>query len=574
VEIPLRRMAKDGYVVAAPAGIGMGPLIPWLMAEGIAPPAWQDEDWATFDHRFLSGVATVATYDDLTAALDELCARHTREELMLGGLEVGSTIAPINTIVDLLGIDHLHTRGFWAPWGDAGATVRPGSPVTVDGQRLGQPGRVPDPDADGPALRAAPRRPRRAAPPQAQRATGDLPFSGIKVADFSWIGVGPITTKALADHGATVVRIESERRLDTLRAQAPFKDAVFGINRSNFYGSFNTSKWSLSVDLAKPEGLDIARRMTAWADVVLDSFRPGTMAKLGLSHDEIAASNPSVITVTTSLLGSGGPLSALAGYGFHAGAIAGFTDLVGWPDLGPDGPWMAYTDTIAPRILTTAVLAALDRRSRTGEGCHIECAQLEAGLHFLAPELLDYQLSGRVPTRLGNRDPHLAPQGAYPCAGEDEWCALTVADDAAWKALRSVLGDPEWASAPALATAAGRLAHHDDIDAHLAAWTRRQDAAEVERQLRAAGVPAGKVQRSCDLRTDPQYTHYGFYRRLEHAEVGIVPYSGHQYRIRGYDHGPRFAAPMLGQHTNEVLVDLLAMSDDDVTAAAIADALA
>ena len=346
-----------------------------------------------------------------------------------------------------------------------------------------------------------------------------------------------------------------------------------GLNRSNFYGSFNTSKLSLALDLADPAGLVIARRLTDWADVVIDSFRPGIMTRLGLGPADIHATNPNAITVTTSLLGGGGPMSALAGYGFHAGALAGFTDLVGWPDLGPDGPWMAYTDTIGPRFLAATILAALDRRDRTGEGCHIEGAQLEMGLHFLAPELLRYQVTGEAPTRMGNRDPDLAPQGAYPCAGEDRWCAITIPDDATWAAFVAVIGAPAWAKDPVYGTVAGRRAGHDALDAGIGAWTATRGGQDVERLLIDAGIPAGQVQRSSDLPHDPQYLHRRFYRYLEHPEVGRVPYAGHQFQIRGHDHGPRFAAPMLGQHTFEVLTDLLGLSDDEVAAAALAGVL-
>lgn len=575
VTIPLMRVAEDGFVVAAPIGVTTGPIVPWLVEEGIVDRSWADEDWATYDHRFLSGEAVRMGYDDIRLALDELCSRYTRHELLARGSRYGATLAPINTLADLLAFEHLEARQFWVtaePLAGCGPVRRVGGPLTVDGVRLDQPSAVPAVGQHGDALRRAPRPSPRA--PAADRPAGDaLPLAGVLVADFSWIGVGPITTKALADHGATVVRVESERRLDNLRAQAPFKDGEFGLNRSNFYGSFNTSKLSVTLDLSREAGRAVARRLAAKADIVMDSFRPGTMAKLGLSHDEIAADNPSVITATTSLLGGGGPYSSLAGYGFHASALAGFTDLVGWPDLGPDGPWMAYTDTIAPRFMTTALLAALDARRRTGRGCRIEGAQLEIGLQLLAPDLLDHQLTGRTATRLGNRDPHLAPQGAYPCAGDDEWCTLSVVDDDAWVALRTVLGDPDWARPEGLADAAGRLAAHDAIDERLSAWTSTRSAEEVEATLAAAGIPAGKVQRSRDLAVDPQYQHRGFYHRLEHGECGLLPYAGHQYRIRGYEHGPRTAAPMLGEHTYQVLSELLGMTDEEIAAAAEADAL-
>jgi len=562
----LGHRAADGYCIQAPAGITAGPLMPWLVEEGIAPASWLEQDWTTYDHRFLSGEAITPTYDEISAAIDELCSRYSRNELLERGLAVGATIAPVNTIVDLLAFTHLDRRSYWESRTEPNGTVVrwPGGPITVDGERPARPAGHALP-GDGPApstaitATALRRRPAPDVPP-----AGALPLDGVKVADFSWVGVGPITARCLADHGATVVRIESEKRLDTLRAQAPFKDAVFGINRSNFYGSFNTSKWSMSLDLTTEAGLEVAREMVRWADVVIDSFRPGTMERLGLGGADIARLNPRAISVTTSLLGSGGPMSSLAGYGFHAGAIAGFTNLVGWPDLPPDGPWMAYTDTIGPRFLITAVLAALDRRARTGRGCHIEGAQLEMALHVMTPELIDHQLTGHTAQRMGNRDPHLAPQGAYPCAGNDEWCTITVADDTQWTTLVDLLGRPQWATEPALATAAGRMIAHDHIDAQLSAWTASLPPEQVEALLRAAGIPAGKVNRSRDLLVDPQHTHRGFYRVLEHAEVGPVPYAGHQFRIAGYDSGPRFAAPLLGEHSYQVLTELLGLDEDTV----------
>jgi crotonobetainyl-CoA:carnitine CoA-transferase CaiB-like acyl-CoA transferase len=572
--LQLGHRTKDGISCQVPTGVTCGPIMPWLVEEGIAPASWIDQDWRTYDHRGLSGEDIVPSFAELSDAIDELCSRHTRGELMDKGLEYGATFAPVNNVRDLLAIDHLERRGFWSHEQDrpTGTEVRrPGAPFVIDGVRPSRATHVPGLDESGPELRARPQRSRRT--PTAGRRAQAYPLEGIKVADFSWVGVGPITARCLGDHGATVVRVESEHRLDTTRAQPPFKDGEFGLNRSNFYGSFNTSKRSITLNLACPEGRAIAARLTGWADVVLDAFRPGTMDRLGLGSEQVRATNPGVITVTTSLLGSGGPLSPLAGYGFHAGAIAGFTDLVGWPDRDPDGPWMAYTDTIGPRFLTTAILAALDRRDRTGAGCHIEAAQLEMGLQFLAPELLDHQLTGRVPHRIANRDPYLAPQGAYRCAGEDEWCAISVTDDETWGRFVDALGAPGWATDTRYATTAGRLADHDELDARIEAWTVDQPAEKVEAQLLTAGVPAGKVQRTRDLRVDPQYLHRRFYRRLEHAEVGVIPYAGHQFRIRGYDNGPRAAAPRFGEHTFEVLTELLGMTPEEVGDAAVAGAL-
>ena len=239
----------------------------------------------------------------------------------------------------------------------------------------------------------------------------------MKVADFSWIGVGPITAKALADHGATVVRIESDDPPDRLRLVGPFKDDIPGIDRCQFFASFNTSKLSLQLDLKHESGNEIARKLLSWCDIALDSFTAGTMDRLGLGYEAAREMNPGIIMATTCLFGQYGPAAKLAGYGYHAASISGFYEVTGWPDRAPGGPWNAYTDTIAPRFLTTTLLAALDHKRRTGEGQYIDQAQIESALHFLAPELLDVQVSGRTARRNGNHDPACAPHDAYPVRG-------------------------------------------------------------------------------------------------------------------------------------------------------------
>ena len=490
------------------------------------------------------------------------------------------TIAPVHTVADLMELEHLRVRDFWRPAAlpDTAPVELPGGPATIDGERIGTTRQPPRLNEHGAEIRAQLADSTADSEPSAQPlawsvGTSELPFAGLRVADFSWIGVGPITAKAFADHGATVVRIESSSRLDGLRANPPFKDDVIDVDMAHFFGTFNTSKLSIDIDLKTPAGVEIARRMIAWADVVVEAWTPGTFARIVADDEMIAELNPQAIVVHTSLLASGGPLSALGGFGYHAAAIAGFYPVVGWPDLPPDGPYLAYTDTISPRIITATLLAALDRRRRTGEGCIIEAAQLECGLQFLAPELGDYGESGTVATRNGNRDPELAPQGVYPCAGDDRWCAITIADDREWKTLVALMGTPSWALAPELATLEGRLAAHDALDTQISAWTAGQDAATLERQLLDAGIAAGMVQRSSDLLADPQYVYRGFHRWLEHPRMGTVPYSGHQYKIAGYDHGPRFAAPMLGQHTFDVLSSELGFTDEQIADAAAAGVL-
>lgn len=568
--LPIVFASADGYVVGIPAGGMMSRLIPWMIEDGVVDESWNDEDWSNYERRLLSGEPMGRSPQEALAAMGRFFARHSKEELLERGLEEGVTIAPANTVADVLRFRHLKAREFWVSGElpDGRSVQMPGAFARCSAKPLSARRPAPRPDQHGREIRAelaaATSRPRET---EARWGEGELPFAGLKVADFSWIGVGPISARYLADHGATVVRVESESRPDNLRGAGPFKDGTPGWNRSQFYGDFNTSKLGLLLNLKEPAALEIAKRLIAWADVYIESFTPGTVEDLGIGYAVARELNPRIVMMSTCLMGQDGPAAGLAGYGYHAGAVAGFYELTGWPDLPPDGPWVAYTDTIAPRFVAAALIAAIDHQRRTGEGQLIDGAQLEMGLQFLTPEILDYQVSGEPVSRIGNRARDAAPQGAYPCAGEDQWCAIAVETDEQWRALCEVVGKPEWARDPELAATSGRLARHDEIDAGIGSWTRQLAPREVMEKLLAAGVPAGVVQRSSDLLRDPQYRHRAFYHYLEHGEMGRIPYAGHQFRIRGYASGPRSPAPLLGEHSFQVMYELLGMSEEEIAAA-------
>ena len=400
-----------------------------------------------------------------------------------------------------------------------------------------------------------------------------LPFEGVKIADFSWVGVGPISTKYLADHGATVVRVETANPLDILRVAGPFKDRVPGPDRTQFFADYNTSKMGLTLDLKNPAGIEVAKKLIVWADILTESFTPGTMRSLGISYEAARAINPSIIMASTCLMGQTGSAASFAGFGFHAGAIAGYYEITGWPDLPPDGPWTAYTDTISPRFLGATLMAALDHRRRTGQGQYIDAAQIEMGLQFLGPQLIDFRVSGRSVSRMGNRSTTAAPHGAFPCAGDDQWCAIAIDTDEHWAGLQRAMGAPQWAKDARFGSAEGRLAHQDEIEAHLSQWTRPRPPGEVMELLLKEDVPAGVVQRSSNLQMDPQLAHRRFFRELDHQVMGTIPYPGHQFRISGYDSGPRSAAPVLGQHNDQVLREVLGMTDEEITEAIVGGAL-
>ena len=567
-KLPLVYPCLDGHVVALARGVTFAKLRDWMIEDGTVDEAWaEQEDWSTYDGRVFRKEPCKVPPRELVRTFERFLAKYPKSELFDRGLSMGATLAPVNTLDDLLEFDQLLARNYFeareladgsvaqAPGAFARGTPKP-LRTHRPAPRLGEHGD----EIRREAASAVPRRPARV-PTPAPRA---LPFDGLRVADFSWVGVSPISGKYLADHGANVIRIESQTRGDDLRSAGPFKNGKPGWNRSHFYGEFNSSKRSLALDLKHERSREVSERLLGWADVVLESFTPGAVDRLGIGYDRARAIHPSVVMVSTCLMGQTGPRAAMAGYGYHAAGVAGFYELTGWPDRGPAGPWQAYTDTIAPRFLTTTLLAALDARERTGEGCHIDLGQMEAALHFLAPELLARQATGERFERIGNASPHAAPHGIYPCAGEDEWCAIAVEDDAQWAALRSAVDAPPWARDPAFDRLGGRLAACENIDAELAVWTRERSREQIMQCLGAAGVPVGGVQRSRDLLQDPQLAHRGFHRIHEHAEMGPVPYSGHQFRISGYDHGPRGPAPLLGGDSFEILADELDFAGEQI----------
>ncbi|MYF10048.1 MAG: CoA transferase [Gammaproteobacteria bacterium] len=566
--IPIVHPARDGHVAGPVISQQLGKMVPWMKEEGAIDDAWlAREQWEDYDFRLFRSGGFAIEPDELNDKVDAFLAGQTKETIFARGLELGVTLAPIMSIEELVKFPQLLARDYFQdvklPNGVScqapGAFAKCSSGPLGTSRTLASIGEHTAEVLE--ELASQPRQPARQNRPTPAPA---LPFEGLKVADFSWVGVGPMTGKCLADHGADVVRIESTTRADALRTAGPYKDNIDGWNRSQFFGEFNTSKRSLKLDLRHERAGEVTKQILAWADVVIESFTPGTVNRLGIGYEDAKKANPGVIFVSTCLAGQTGPLAHMAGYGYHAAALAGFYRLTGWPDRASCGPWNAYTDTIAPRFLTATLLAAIDHHRRTGEGQYIDLSQMEAALHFLAPEILEVQATNRSFTRSGNRSRDAATQGAYPCLGEDEWIAIAVENDAQWRALRGVLGDPEWARSEKYNTAAGRIEAHDLIDENLADWTRKHTPTNAMAQLTGAGIPAGHVQRSSDLLEDPQYEHRAFHRYLEHGEMGLVPYSGHQYRVSGYDHGPRAPAPLIGGDSFEILTGSLGLDDEQV----------
>ncbi|HWL56828.1 MAG TPA: CoA transferase [Paracoccus sp. (in: a-proteobacteria)] len=382
-------------------------------------------------------------------------------------------------------------------------------------------------------------------------------FDGLKVVDFTWAAAGPIATKQLADNGATVVKVESFRHPDSIRLGGPFTEEKPGINRSGFFADFNSSKLGIGVDMSHDDALKIIRPLIEWADVVAESFRPGVMKKWGLDYDSLREINPRIVMLSSSLYGSDGPWSRHPGYGAQGAALAGIQHMTGWPDMPPAVPKGAYSDSVSPRYALSAILAALIHRERTGRGQHVELSQIESTIQLVAPQLLALQVAGIEGERAGNIKPGAILHGVFPCAGAERWIVLEVESETQWIALSTLFDDTAGFSQ---ARAAGREA----LEAHVGRHTADRDASELMRACWEVGVPAGVAYRGSDLLDDPILEARNHFRPLSHAEMGTLKYNGPAYRFSRNPSQLRFAAPRLGEHTDQVLREILGFTPEDL----------
>ena len=390
-------------------------------------------------------------------------------------------------------------------------------------------------------------------------------LEGIKVAEFAAYAAGPVVGKHLVDQGATVVHVESRVRPDGFRTHyPPYKDNVHGLNRSGLFALCNSGKLGVTLNLKKgPAATALARRIAGWADVLVENFSPGTMDRLGLGYETLREVNPRLVMLSSSNLGQTGPHAHHPGFGSQLSSLAGFTNLTGYRDGSPQILYGPYIDYIAVGYGVVAVLAALEHRDVTGRGQHIDLAQYETGLQYIAPLLLDYGLNGAIAARDGNRHPAAAPHGAFPCAGEDDWCVLSVASDEQWKGLCQVMDRPEWGGRDEYATAAARRDRVDELEARVGEWTRRFEAGDLVERLQAAGVPSGRVNRMDQVYQDPQFVHRGQWTRMEHPEIGVMSYQRAPFTLSESEGGPDRRDPLLGEHNAHFYRELLGLPDHE-----------
>lgn len=388
-------------------------------------------------------------------------------------------------------------------------------------------------------------------------------LSGVKVAEFGAYAAGPHIGKMLATFGATVVHVESHQRPDGFRTEyPPYKDGRPGPDRGGCFAIFNDSKYAVTLDLKTPVGVAAARRLVGWADIVVENMRPGVMDRIGLGYAAAREINPGIVMISSCNMGQTGPRAQTPGFGSQLSALAGFCGLTGSPDGPPMLLYGPYIDFIASTLGATAVLAALDRQRRTGEGAWIDLAQYETGLMFIAGALLDYHTTGTVAERANNRDPQAAPHDAYQCRG-GTWLALSCWSDDEVARLADALHRPELKTDPRFATLDGRRTNASELDAILSSCLLTLDADETATRLQAARVHVHPVNTVADLFSDPQLAHRRVWRRRLHGGIGDLACYFSAFDLSGTPGDVMSAAPRIGQDNELVFREFLGMSGEE-----------
>jgi crotonobetainyl-CoA:carnitine CoA-transferase CaiB-like acyl-CoA transferase len=564
---------KDGHVnVTFAFGAVFGPatrrLFEWIHEAGFCDEATRDKDWIGYGLHLLTGQEPVENLARYAECIERFTLSHTKAELLEEAFRRRVLLVPISNVRDMLHSEQLRAREYWTEveHPELGRSVTyPGPFVRLGTTPIRYRRRPPllgehTREVLG-EVRAAPPRAKRS---ELQQGPPQPPLEGIKVLDFTWAYAGPAATRYLADFGATVIRVESAKKLDALRTVGPFKDGRAGVERSGAFINANVGKYGLSLNLSISEAREVALRLVKWADVVIENFSPKVMRAWGMGYDSLCKAKPDLIMISSCLNGQTGPKAMLAGYGTMGASIAGFGELTGWPDRPPAAPFAAYTDYSSPKFTVASLLAALDHKRRTGQGQYIDLSQAECSIHMICRAVLEYTVNGRVQTRMGNALNEYAPSGVYPCAGTDCWIALAAPTDEAWQALcrSSARG---WAEDARFATGPARGKNREALDAAIGAWTAGFETGALEALLQAARVPAHRVSTSADVFGDDQLKHRGHIIDVAHPRFGPVPIETSRMRFSRTPAIIGWPAPEIGQHNDHVLREIIGMSDEEIT---------
>ncbi len=386
----------------------------------------------------------------------------------------------------------------------------------------------------------------------------ELPLTGTRVLDFMQMWAGPHVSEWLSVAGAEVIKVETSLRLDQQRQRNP-------PNGSGGFAALNYGKKSVTLNMNQPEAIELAKRLASISDVVADNFGGAVMDKWGLGYEALKAIKPSIIVYTGSGYGRTGPHRELPAYAEIISAYDGSTAVNGYRGGGPNTVgFNAWNDGAQATHGVFAILSALYHRSQTGEGQYIDAAMIEASVNFQAEVLMDYTINGRIPERIGNRDPVWAPYGGFRCKGEDEWVAITVFGERDWRAFCSALGNPEWTKSEDFADELSRWKNQDQMSIEIERWTRQRDHAEVMDLLQKAGLAAGAGWCTPELLDDPQLKAREFFGKAAHPVIGDAELPRIPWHLSDSSPGNYRHSPLLGEHNSYVFGDLLGMTQNEI----------
>jgi len=395
------------------------------------------------------------------------------------------------------------------------------------------------------------------------------PLEGVRIIEMGQLIAIPFAMKMLADMGAQVIRLESVARLESYRSDSVYQNDISGEfwnKGANFYEQ-NRNKLGVTLDLSKPEGLQILRNLVSIADVFSENFTPRVIKNFGLEYGDLRKIKPDIIMVSSTGYGFYGPWSNFGATGPATEGAAGLAYQTGYLGGGPVMAEIPYTDYTSGEHTVFAVMAALMHRLRTGQGQFVDISQTQATSSTIPEVLMDFSANGRSGQRFGNQDTVMSPHGCYPCRGDDRWITIAVATDEEWQAVCRVLGQNGWAADPRFNDSFSRWKNRDELDALIGTVTSTWDAHELMHALQKDGVAAGAVLDSKDLLFDPHLGQRNFYEVVTHHEsTGIppLPYAGRPWKLSKTPAVNSQPAPLMGEHNNLVLSGLLGKTAEEM----------
>ncbi|MBI2171860.1 MAG: CoA transferase [Chloroflexi bacterium] len=398
-----------------------------------------------------------------------------------------------------------------------------------------------------------------------------LPLEGIRIIDSTYIFAMPYACGIMTDLGAEVIKIEGPAHFDPIRLSGAFADNApdhDAWNRSGGFNQINRGKRSLTLDLSKEEGREALKELIKVSDVLVENYTPRVMRRWGLDYSNLVKIKPDIIMVSNTGYGHGdGPWSLYPAQATTQEATHGLGHITGYHNDIPSKAGHSYVDFLACWSALLGIASALRHRNKTGKGQWVDIGMYQLGCYWTSEYITDYIANGNLGKRMGNRHPQRAPQGCYPCAGDEQWCVISVGDDAEWAALCTAMGVPEMTAHPRFATLQGRIKHHDELDALITPWTKERDRYDVMERLQAAGVPAAPVYDARDCNLDPHLWKRGYLEKVvcpPDRKLGTRVFMGRPWQLSKTSVKITGPAPRLGEHNEAVLKDLLGFEEDRV----------